>query len=349
MDATQKTEDNAQPVIDTKTEDNAQPVIDTKTEDNTFIKDLFNNSNMNAIFWFLAIYFIIIIILAIFFKEQLVSMQEFSGQIIDILVFGTGIYYAFYAYYTKRDGENVDVMTYLKDELRRELNDFNTVLNLGMFLIVLFGMTYAYRMLTMSSDAPFSLNLLSSLGWIYMCILLIVNFFKYVLNISILDTIFPQIVTHKVETDEVFNVSNNLYTYDNAQEVCSSLDSRLATYDEIEKAYNNGAEWCNYGWSEGQMAFFPTQKDTWSVLQKNKEHANDCGRPGVNGGFMMNPYVKFGVNCFGKKPKQSETDILRMTAKKTALSPALKEHEALKQEWKDITLNSFNKDKWSSY
>ena len=56
MDATQKTEDNA------------QPVIDTKTEDNTFIKDLFNNSNMNAIFWFLAIYFIIIIILAIFFK-----------------------------------------------------------------------------------------------------------------------------------------------------------------------------------------------------------------------------------------------------------------------------------------
>jgi len=89
--------------------------------------------------------------------------------------------------------------------------------------------------------------------------------------------------------------------FDDAKNVCGSYGARLANYDEIENAYNNGAEWCNYGWSDGQMAFFPTQKDTWSVLQRNKKHANDCGRPGVNGGYMGNPYIKFGVNCFWKK------------------------------------------------
>ena len=39
----------------------------------------------------------------------------------------------------------------------------------------------------------------------------------------------------------------------------------------------------NYGWSDGQMAYFPTQKDTWDKLQKNPNTKHACGRPGVNG------------------------------------------------------------------
>ena len=124
---------------------------------------------------------------------------------------------------------------------------------------------------------------------------------------------------------EVFNIANNKYTYEDAQAICKSYDATLATYDQIERAYNNGAEWCNYGWSADQMILFPTQKKTWEKLQKIDEdrgcdsnaasHKNDCGRPGINGGYIANPYVKFGVNCFGKKPKASDEDLLRMNAK----------------------------------
>ena len=32
-------------------------------------------------------------------------------------------------------------------------------------------------------------------------------------------------------------------------------------------------------------------------------HENDCGRTGINGGFIANPAVRFGANCFGYKPK----------------------------------------------
>ena len=42
--------------------------------------------------------------------------------------------------------------------------------------------------------------------------------------------------------NEVFNVSNNAYTYDEAKAVCSIYGAELATYDQIEQAYNNGAE-----------------------------------------------------------------------------------------------------------
>ena len=352
-DATQKTDD-----ITKKTDDTTKKTVDTPTVDMSSIKDLFNSSNMNAIFWFLAVYFAIIIILAIFFKDKLASMQAFSGQIVDILVFGTLIYYAFYMYYKNKDNENSDFVTYIKDEFRRELSDFNTVIYLGIFLVALMGVTYAYRMVTLSTDAPFSINFLSGVSWIYMCVLLIVNFFIHVLKIPILDTIFQSVVPSSSPdktspvADEVFNVSNNLYTYNDAKEICSSFGAKLADYDAIEKAYNNGAEWCNYGWSEGQMALFPTQKDTWSVLQKNKQHANDCGRPGVNGGYMVNPYVKFGVNCFGKKPAASKNDMLRMNAKKMSLNPEPTSPDATTtatKKWDDVTVNAFNQNKWSAY
>ena len=30
---------------------------------------------------------------------------------------------------------------------------------------------------------------------------------------------------------------------------------------------------------------------------------NDCGKVGVNGGYFQNPNLRFGVNCYGTKPK----------------------------------------------
>ena len=162
---------------------------------------------------------------------------------------------------------------------------------------------------------------------------------------------------------EVFNVSNNLYTYDDAVAICKSYDAKLATYDQVEKAYNNGAEWCNYGWSEGQLALFPTQKATYEKLQKldegvcdaSKKKGNNCGRPGVNGGYIANPYVKFGVNCYGKKPEATDTDLKSMETKKNQVYPKTPEEKALDKKiefWKKngnkyLTLNSYNTQKWS--
>ena len=51
------------------------------------------------------------------------------------------------------------------------------------------------------------------------------------------------------------------------------------------------------------MALFPTQQGKWEALQKVPGHQHDCGRPGVNGGYIANPNVRFGINCFGYKPK----------------------------------------------
>lgn len=105
------------------------------------------------------------------------------------------------------------------------------------------------------------------------------------------------------------------------------------------------------------MVFFPTQKSTGSKLQQTKTHKNDCGRPGINGGYIANPYIRFGVNCYGKNPGASNADITRMNAKKNTVYPKSSEDILLDQKtqfWKDnadklLKINGFNNDKWSAY
>ena len=85
-----------------------------------------------------------------------------------------------------------------------------------------------------------------------------------------------------------------MFPYDEAKDICEKYDARLATYDEVERAYNQGANWCNYGWSDEQMIFFPTQNKS-IMNEKIDRYKNVCGRPGVNGGYISNKNVKFGA------------------------------------------------------
>jgi hypothetical protein len=164
-------------------------------------------------------------------------------------------------------------------------------------------------------------------------------------------------ISQPVQKDEVFNISNNLYTYDDAQAICTSYGAKLANYDQIEDAYKNGAEWCNYGWSDGQMAYFPTQKSTWSTLQNTNKNKNDCGRPGINGGFFANPFIKFGVNCFGKKPNPNDNELARMNELNNKIYPKNPKDSIIDKKvefWKEnanklLVLNSFNKKEWSEH
>ncbi len=108
---------------------------------------------------------------------------------------------------------------------------------------------------------------------------------------------------------EVFTVKENRYSYDDAEPLCKALGAELATYEQVKEAWDNGADWCNYGWVQGQMAVYPTQPETYEKLQKGtKAQRTACGKPGVNGGYFDNPALKFGVTCYGVKPPQKNHD-----------------------------------------
>lgn len=155
-----------------------------------------------------------------------------------------------------------------------------------------------------------------------------------------------------MEEKQVFHVPGNIYTYDNAKALCKAYGADLANYSQIEKAYKDGAEWCSYGWSDDQMAFFPTQKGTYNKLKKKPGHENDCGRPGVNGGFIKNPNVRFGVNCYGNKPEITKIEQDLMDS--SSIIPETMEDidferkvRYFRSQLPSINVSPFSEGKWS--
>ena len=88
----------------------------------------------------------------------------------------------------------------------------------------------------------------------------------------------------------------------------------------------------------------------YNELKKIPGHERDCGRVGVNGGYIENKNTKFGVNCYGKKPYAGEDDLAYM--KKFSFAKAYPELEALKKEKEKkmdkLLIAPFNKDKWNA-
>ena len=147
---------------------------------------------------------------------------------------------------------------------------------------------------------------------------------------------------------EVFHVSDKSFTYDEAEAVCAAYDSTLANLEQVIEAYNSGAEWCSYGWSAGAMALYPTQKQTWDALQREIDPAKKtaCGRPGVNGGYF-DPKLKFGVNCFGFKPKGDfKAPAPLPGVDKTAFDAMVAK---FKDMLKSMTVTPFSRQEWSGY
>jgi len=155
-----------------------------------------------------------------------------------------------------------------------------------------------------------------------------------------------------VSNKEVFNVSSNDYTYYDAEPLCRALGAELATYDQVKNAWENGADWCNYGWVKGQVAVYPTQRETWEKLQGGPDEEKEaCGMPGINGGYFDNPEMKFGVTCYGDKPAQSANDE-RILVKNGAIprtTEMLKVDERVqdfKEQLGTIGLLPFNHKNW---
>lgn len=367
-------------------------ISDATTSVEDTIGTLLTTNNILIFIGFLAVYFGYS-----YYKSggQTVATAETSGRgvsmIIDIIFFMILGLVVYNIVSSETNSKDNNVTGKFIDTLTDYVNQPASVITSAFILIGLYLVVYLFGIPMNKESKPMSVSILESLAWSLLIIVLIVDVFKYLFGVSF-DEIFDKIKAYfrgetKIEEEEdkreeedkkcdtkdtevvvdpeaeVFNVSNNLYTYDDAKAICKSYDADLATYEQVESAYNNGAEWCNYGWSDGQMALFPTQKDTWDKLQKldegvcdsSKKKGNNCGRPGVNGGYIGNPYVKFGVNCYGKKPAASEQDLKLMETKQTQVYPKTPQEKKLEKKvdyWKNnrdkyLQLNSYNTKKWT--
>jgi len=215
-------------------------------------------------------------------------------------------------------------------ELPGELGSMPVAIFIGVVVIILYYILVFSKGGGIAANGAGEASVIQMMVWLLFVFLIIINGANYMVNTDVylnVKNIFsgvPEVnvvqmrdpnqsgggkkssIRSILQQNEVFNIPENKYTYENARAICTAQGAKLASYQQIESAYRSGAEWGQYGWSENQNALFPTSQSTYDKLQTKPGHENDRGRPGINGGYIANPNVRFGVNCYGKKPKINE-------------------------------------------
>ena len=266
----------------------------------------------------------------------------------------------------------------LYDSFNRQLSINNPVILITLTVIIVFYYL-VFNYLGISGTAPAAvtppspgIKIIEIMMWALFIFLVLVNGLQYFFSLDIRTTIknifapvpeidieikdkgdstdvpVPEIMIEK----QVFNVPGNKYTYGDAEALCAAYGASLATYNQIEKSYKRGAEWCNYGWSDGQMIFYPTQPDTYNSLQEIEGHQHDCGRPGINGGYIKNKSARFGVNCYGHKPEitPSESDSLGNDPAYPLTKEEIRFNRKVRKfrnKLPSIQISPFKSDQWS--
>lgn len=150
---------------------------------------------------------------------------------------------------------------------------------------------------------------------------------------------------------EVFHINNQDYTYEQSKCKCESYGGTLATKAQLIDAYNNGANWCTYGWTDSQTAFYPVQKCEYDKMVLANERLPDkekkfCGMPGINGGYFPNSLLKFGVNCYGVKP-EGETNKPKPPVCPPMNFCKLENNFQSSHKLDTDVISSFNNDQWN--
>ena len=265
------------------------------------------------------------------------------------------------------------------DALNRRFSIDNPIILISLtVIIILYYVVFSYLGAGGTAAAPLpaqesgGIKFIEIMMWGLFVFLILINGLQYFFSLDIKTTIknifspVPEVDIQVIDTPEedpepvpeiliekqVFNIPDNKYTYEDAKALCAAYGADLANYDQIEKSYKRGGEWCSYGWSDNQMVFYPTQPETFNALQKIDGHQHDCGRTGINGGYMKNSKARFGVNCYGYKPEITPEERENMgnnpayplTKKELMFNDKV---ASFRKHLPDILISPFNSNQWS--
>ncbi len=266
------------------------------------------------------------------------------------------------------------------DDTKKNVNNFGnnyTILFILIIVIIIFYLFFSFS--GIDSESYPLLNFLHNMLWVLLIFIILLNTSSYFFNIDIINEI-KKFFTNKnkqdvdiefafeKETDtslntthtpsnivkkEVFHIPGNKFTFHDAKAVCKAFDSEIASFDQLKQAQQNGASWCSYGWTDDQLALYPTNEKDWNKLKNKSDNKYDCGLPGINGGHIKNTHIKLGANCYGIKPEKSKLEKdLELNENNPLYAKTYKEYVFDKRvnQWKDklgnVMIKGFNNETW---
>lgn len=106
-----------------------------------------------------------------------------------------------------------------------------------------------------------------------------------IILISIVLLFLILVVTSNLDHREVFQISNNVFDYGEACDVCPKIGAKMATKEQLASAAADGANWENLGWISCGEAYRPN------------------GSTIVGG--RIPTQIKLGVHCYGDRPRSA--------------------------------------------
>lgn len=86
---------------------------------------------------------------------------------------------------------------------------------------------------------------------------------------------------------QVYHIFQNVYTFKDAQQECAKRAGTLANPNQLQNAYDAGANWCSWGWTNDGDAYIPNRDP-----RCNK-------KTGLINAKKVDKSMKLGVNCYG--------------------------------------------------
>ena len=147
---------------------------------------IFSETLVTIFLWVLAIYFVLSNSIDITRNDGKNFYTKVANVIVLIVVFA----YIFSSYYDLSKEQRENYATHLNESLKKFLKNSGSLLETGLFGLILYGLAFIIRLGTNDTQNPSSINVLMTLTIIVFVILVTVVFIREILNIPIIDILF---------------------------------------------------------------------------------------------------------------------------------------------------------------
>ena len=142
---------------------------------------------------------------------------------------------------------------------------------------------------------------------------------------------------------EIYNIDKQYSKFKDAEAACKHFGGKLASEDDINRAYRKGGQWCSPGWVKAGKVLDPIQRSVYNTFPQKLKDENMCGPgPGIHE-KDNNPNNKYGVNCIGRKPKP---DPSRLITNPSEVPPEKPPEEII--DMSSVGINPYSPNKWST-
>ena len=163
--------------------------ITVTTSHNDLTSAIFNKANIFFVIWFLAIYLIAYLLIGFFFKKttEPSTPSLFISRSIDFIILFLLLIFLiiFYAYNSESNRERA--FQGLTNGLYNFLKNPLSIVSIIFFLLLFYTVVYLFRIPMTTDTKPASIYLVETIAWILFTIIIFVDFFKYIMNISLAD------------------------------------------------------------------------------------------------------------------------------------------------------------------